>query len=450
MLFISYGREFLILFFQVILIVVIIEKATVGEKVNLKEGLWALLIGLGVVLFMLATRGVGNVFADALGISVLVIATIFYVHKKKKYTLRKAISLSFMGYFFYFINDTLVLVFLSYMASRINENLYSLIVGNLFPVLHVFLLYTQTLLLLIVIKRLKKVKRWRKRIGENIYIQNILANFNIALFLILVSALLFFELREEFVRAYQWLLMGGIILVLYVILISYFAYISAKLIRMQQESELKTLKYYVDEIEQQSTQIRQFKHDYQNILLSLEGYIRDREYEELESFFYESILKTARAVEGKNMRLEDIRNIKSKEVKSILVAKIQKAISLNIDIEFVARDEIESIPLEPITLIRIIGILLDNAIEAVQEIQGGKILVGILKREQEICLLVQNTCDPKEVEFNAIYQKGHSSKGPRRGIGLVNLSEFTRKYENIFLKTEIEGDQFIQMVTIES
>ena len=450
MLLSSHWNEILFLFFHILLVVAIIRRIIRKKRMDVKEGLLVLLLCFAVAIFMFIARRVENVFANGLGIVFLLLAMVLYVYKFKKYPLRKAISISFMGYFFYFINDVAVLATLSYLAARLDVNPHLLLTRNLFSMVHILFLAIQTLLLITIIVELKKVKWLRKRIDDHHHIQKVLSNFNIILFLTLMFILFFFEdRRAELENPYHWLLLGGMIIVLYIGVVSYFAYISAKLMRMQQESQLKTLKYYVDEVEQQSAQIRQFKHDYQNIMLSLDGYIKDKEYEELESFFYKEVLKTAKAIDEKDTRLEDMKNIKSKEVKSILVAKMQKAFSLNIDIEFVAREEIEEIPLESITLIRIIGILLDNAIEAVQEIEGGRILVGILRRGQDTLLFVQNTCETEEVDINKIYQKGYSSKERGRGIGLANLSEFTRKHDNLFLKTEIKEGQFIQMVTIE-
>ena len=414
-----------------------------------KEFLQVLSLCLGIALFMCMVRRTEIVFIHALGIVVLITSMVMVVHKLKKYPLRKAISLSLMGYFFYFINDTMVLITLSYLIPQFNVSPEFILAGNIFSVIHILMLYIQSILLITVLMKSKKVRWLRKRIDDNLQIQKILANFNILLFIMLMFVLLFFESREVLANPYRWLWIGGKILIFYTGLVSYLAYMSVKLARMQQESELKVLKYYVDEIEQQSVEIRQFKHDYQNIMLSLEGYIRDKEYEELESFFYKEVLKTSEALDEKELRLSDIKYIKNKEVKSILIAKIQKAFSLNIEIEFVAREEIERIPMESIALIRIIGILLDNAIEAVQEIEGGKILVSLLKKEQDIHLYVQNTYNGDGVDMNAIYQKGYSSKGKNRGMGLVNLSEFTRKYDNLFLITEVQGNQFIQIVIIE-
>ena len=450
MLLSSYLIEILFLFWQTLLVAAVIRIIIRKERIDFKEGLLVLLLCFAVAMFMFAAGRVGNVFAYALRIVVLLLVMILYVHKFKKYPLRKAINISFMGYFFYFINNVVVFVALPYLVAQLNINPHLLLTGNLFSIIEVLMLTIQSLLLITIIIELKKVKLLRRRINDNDYAQKVFSNFNILLFLILMFILIFSDTRREgLVNPNHWLLLGGMIVVIYYGLVSYFDYISEKLVRMQQESQLKTLKYYVDEVEQQSEEIRQFKHDYQNIMLSLEGYIKDKEHEELESFFYKEVLKTAKTIDEKDTRLDDIKYIKSIEVKSILVAKMQKAFSLNIDIEFVAREEIEEIPIEPITLIRIIGILLDNAIEAVQEIEGGKILVGILRRGQDTLLFVQNSCEAEEVDINKIYQKEYSSKGKGRGIGLTNLSEFTRKYDNLFLKTEIKEGQFIQMVTIE-
>ena len=294
----------------------------------------------------------------------------------------------------------------------------------------------------------KATKRIRKRFNESLHFQTVFALIAITIYIVLSTV-------TELARWFGYALnspMGVIVfLVLTLFALVYFVlaviYLDVKREHRKKEEELKSLEYYISEIESQSIEIRKFKHDYQNILLSLETYIKDREIDKLESYFYNNIKKTAIDVNENEEKMQNIKKVKNNALKSVLVSKIQKAQSRHIDIEFEARDEIEEINLDIVILIRVVGILLDNAIEAVEEI-GGTIRICMAKLEDDTLFFVSNTCNPDVIDLSSIGNEGYSTKEKGSGLGLSNLKDFSEKYSNLFVKTEIDDNQFIQTITI--
>ena len=113
--------------------------------------------------------------------------------------------------------------------------------------------------------------------------------------------------------------------------------------------------------------LRSFKHDYVNIMTSLSTYIDEKRYDELETFFYEHILPMQKNLTQKNGSLNHLLHINILELKSILYAKLLLALNQNIDVNIDIPDEIDSINMDPVDLVRMLGIYLDNAIEACLE-----------------------------------------------------------------------------------
>ena len=50
------------------------------------------------------------------------------------------------------------------------------------------------------------------------------------------------------------------------------------------------------------------------------------------------------------------------------------------------------------------------------------------------------------MNIEEIYEMGFSTKGKNRGLGLSNVKEIISKYEDIILETDIETNNFIQIV----
>lgn len=97
---------------------------------------------------------------------------------------------------------------------------------------------------------------------------------------------------------------------------------------------------------------------------------------------------------------------------------------------------------------RIIGVILDNAIEA--SIETDKKQLGIeayVTLENEFKLIISNTFSNK-IEENKIGKERFSTKGKNRGHGLLLVRQLVEK-NNIFeIKTDIQEDLYIQTITV--
>jgi two-component system sensor histidine kinase AgrC len=148
--------------------------------------------------------------------------------------------------------------------------------------------------------------------------------------------------------------------------------------------------------------------------------------------------------------LEALHKLKVYEVKGILTAKLMVAQGLgtNFNVAFEANEDIDNIPMDSVALVRALGIILDNAIEALEGLGYGNLWVGCFKWEDGVYFIVQNTCSPDLPEFSRLWDVGFSTKGDGRGLGLLNLLEIVDALPNIALETRVVEDSFIQKLTI--
>ncbi len=132
---------------------------------------------------------------------------------------------------------------------------------------------------------------------------------------------------------------------------------------MRQDSYNK-LQEYTNQIETMYSSLRSFKHDYSNIMLSMSGYIEANDMDGLKKFFDKEILPLSKNITKNTAHINQLMNINATELKSIISSKLLYAIELNIAVSVEVTDNIPNIPMDTLDLSRIIGIFLDNAIEA--------------------------------------------------------------------------------------
>ncbi|PER42605.1 hypothetical protein COL26_21580 [Bacillus thuringiensis] len=249
----------------------------------------------------------------------------------------------------------------------------------------------------------------------------------------------------EEVNAILFLIYALISITIYMVLI----YIMQKDIEnKQKKKELEYMQNYTSQLEKNYNEMRKFKHDYQNILTSLESYMNDGDLLGLKDYYYQNVKPTSNIISTNTFKLSQLSNLKVKEIKSIIASKLLYSQELGIDTEFEEKEIIEKINMNPIILVRSLGILLDNAIEEVQKNKSGKIRVGIIKRESSIIIVISNSCSSDIPKLHEMQKMGFSTKDASRGMGLSNLKEMIGPLNKVTLETVIERNMFIQILEI--
>ncbi|SEM56036.1 two-component system, AgrA family, sensor histidine kinase AgrC [Butyrivibrio sp. ob235] len=218
--------------------------------------------------------------------------------------------------------------------------------------------------------------------------------------------------------------------------------------QQQRIRDLSTLREYTDNLEATYNNLRSFKHDYVNILSTLSIFIDEKRYDELDVFFHDHIMPLTKELTQKNASLANLSRIKNLEIKSIFYSKLLLAINKNIEVTVDIPDEIGDPSIDSIDITRILGIYLDNAIEAAVETEHPFINIHSGKLDNGIVFIIANSYIDHGLSVSQMCKKGVSSKGNDRGIGLYNVSVILNKYDNIFTETSIEDGSFIQKIHI--
>ena len=211
---------------------------------------------------------------------------------------------------------------------------------------------------------------------------------------------------------------------------------------------LENLNEYTRNLEMVYNNLRSFRHDYINIMASLAAYIDEKRYEELGIFFYEHILPMQKNLTQKNDALNNLLHVNILELKSILYTKLLLAVNQDIQVNIDIPDEIDSVHMDPVDLTRMLGIYLDNAIEACLETEHPVLNFHLGKANQGIVFILSNTFLDRGLSVAQMYKKDVTTKGEDHGLGLHNVAEILNRYDNVYHETRIEDGLFIQQVQI--
>ncbi|KAA8998806.1 GHKL domain-containing protein [Paenibacillus spiritus] len=215
------------------------------------------------------------------------------------------------------------------------------------------------------------------------------------------------------------------------------------------QEHYEQLMEYTSTLESMYREMQQFRHDYINILMTMSEYIRANDMNRLQAYFENKIVPISRGMQSNNFKLGALQNVKLQELKGILSSKLIQAQELGIDTVIEVEEVIESTPMDSVDLCRCIGIILDNAIEEAVQCQEPAINVALIKRPQSVLIVVSNSCRPDTPLIYRMYERGFSTKGSNRGLGLSTLREVVSGSREATLDTECRDGRFIQVLSME-
>ncbi|MCI9023576.1 MAG: GHKL domain-containing protein [Dorea sp.] len=214
------------------------------------------------------------------------------------------------------------------------------------------------------------------------------------------------------------------------------------------QKALQDLQSYTQNLEAMYNGLRSFKHDYVNILLSLSGYIEDGDMDRLKYFFESKIFPTKNLITKGDYKLNQLSNIGVLEIKSLLSVKMIYAHELGIDITIDIPGKVESFLIDTVDLARILGIFLDNAIEATLETEQPQIGLNIIQDKAGVSIIISNSFRDNGVMLHNLKRKGFSTKAGHQGIGLWNAQKIISSYDNVLLETTMKCSYFIQHIEL--
>ena len=172
----------------------------------------------------------------------------------------------------------------------------------------------------------------------------------------------------------------------------FFVFVNQK--RITEREEKEELQGYIATINELTAELRRFKHNYLNILHGMGGYIENKEWEGLQTYFSEITQEAHQKVEQN--KLFTLQRIRSYVISRLLSNKINRAEAL-----------------------------------------------GIIVKDKEVTIIIENTFK-ETIAIQQIGQKGSTTKSKDRGLGLWLVNKILAPYSTILNNTLIQDHKFRQ------
>ena len=214
----------------------------------------------------------------------------------------------------------------------------------------------------------------------------------------------------------------------------------------QKKFEQEHLQTYTDEIVGLYNEIRGFRHDYAGMLVSMQMAIDSKDLQEIDRIYNQVLVKANQKLRSDKYTYYDLNNIEDSALRSLIAQSIVYARNKDVEFTLEVKDIITRLSIDLLDLVRIMSVLLNNAVEGAAESYLKQMEVAVIKMDLETVIVIQNSCKYTMTPSEDLFELGFSTKGRNRGIGLNNVKDILDKYENIILETEMEDSKFRQII----
>jgi len=181
-------------------------------------------------------------------------------------------------------------------------------------------------------------------------------------------------------------------------------------------SELERLTRQLSDTRRYTEELRAQAHDFANTLQVISGLLQLDQVDEAVDFIQDQ------SADYRHMLEALPRSVAEPAVSALLLGKRARAAELHCDFTVDPTSRLNGSLPETGLLIRVLGNLIDNALEAVQTrpIAGRLVRVRLADEAGRVCLEVADSGPGVPPEFaDEVFREGFSTKAPGRGVGLA-------------------------------
>lgn len=317
--------------------------------------------------------------------------------------------------------------------SQISNNISMFLISLLIAIVLYVLLYMalKTLKIKMIIPEYINLKTKKQIIGVGV----------ISAILILTSGISLFNVIE--------ILPQSILSLAIILIISYYIITT---ISINKTIQIENEKNKISELEGNNTRLkesfddmRSFRHDMKNIMQGLGGYIAANDMDGL-THMYNEFICDCRCMDN----TKDFEHILkcNPAIYNIINSKYLEAKKDNININVEVYVDLNSIKIKTYELCRVLGILIDNAIEATRECENKQINIKFIKDNynNRNLVIIENPCKNTLLDLSKLKEKGFTTKKDKlfHGLGLWRVNQIVKKNENLRLTTSREDNKIFK------
>lgn len=209
-----------------------------------------------------------------------------------------------------------------------------------------------------------------------------------------------------------------------------------------QQQEQEITREYMTQMEYLYQDMCSFRHDYKNILSTMEYYMEHKELDKLEEYFRQEILPTASSLPGQDFILGRLTQVQVDPIKSLLCSKLCSCQNKQIPFTLSIPEPVTHFPMDVLSLSQILGILLDNAMEAALQTEKPYLEIILLPQEEHIYIEIKNSTLPLTVPISDLSRRGFSTKKGHTGLGLHTVQKLLAPLDHVQFSLEVQDSIF--------
>lgn len=217
-------------------------------------------------------------------------------------------------------------------------------------------------------------------------------------------------------------------------------------IKAQEETILQQ-QAHMALLEELQQEIRAFRHDFTNLFSGLTLQAQEGDLQSIQDFMRRTSSYFDEKLGAEIAQMDGLNNIQFYPLRSLLATKLAKMRQNHIKGVLEAMEPVTGhLRMDTDDLLRALGILLDNAIEAAPE-WNGQVRVVLLQEEKELYLAIANNYKTAP-DLTALMKKGYTTKGSGHGTGLSSYRRIVSRCRGCAMRTYLKDGMFVQELHI--
>lgn len=425
----DYGIYCFFAFLMMIISGICYDNLTIYKKININ--IKDILISIMASILITVNTYSNNGYSRAL-ISYVIIMISFYLMKDDKFN--NFIIKGTIYYILILLFETfLSIIFVGLKIIDINYLDGSVLFKSLFSIAVVATIYG--------FLSINKVKMIVQKII------NILDRPFITAFVLILSILSIAGVSYRFVNSLSTkIYLESILLFLFFALLIYLILYNRYMVTKEVKKTVELLNA-ITVYEKRIDEDRIIRHEMLNNLLALKSF-SDKNSDDFDKTLDEFIMSCS----NKSVGIKNIYKLPT-GLKDMIYYKINsldnKKYNYNVNISKQVNIKLEKENYkEYISLCKILGIVLDNAIEACEKTKERFLTIDIYNENGNVVIDIENSYKDKIKDINKLYSKNYSSKGNNRGLGLHVAKMLLKNSKYLEMHQEIMNNIFVTRIFI--
>lgn len=392
---------------------------------------------LGVYIFL--SYVITNSFIRMIGSFLMFILSSYFCFKNCKVQLQKIIIYSFLEFTLALLSELLGFIGIGLIGKTVNSDNLGNFLGKLMINMIVIFIFTLLMYIYILVR-----KRFKNNFNEPIFKNKFLLLYT------LLSVSLFCIIFYISFRAENRMLIFAVNFIaisIYSIIVFQLFAEKDKINKIQIEYDM--LSENLSEYENLLDMQRVSNHENKNQLLVIKGMVDKKENNI--SDYISSIIDTQYA--DNDLLIMKTNRIPSGGLRGLVYYKMltmkDKKIEVELDVDRSLRSvEFSNLPVKTNQeLCKIVGVFLDNAIQALEKLKVKKIDILLNYADDEVIIKISNNYDGV-INLDKISDKGYTTKGKGHGYGLSLVKQIVDGNNRFAHDTEVNGKLFSQIIKL--